>query len=478
PPVNPPISNTSVDQFGYEHNKQYNFINPLYENNKIVSLDKANGGPTFTVPGNGITPRATLLQGRLPNQKYVDLAKRSYALEINNGAPKTGTTWILDYKLSNDNSYPTTWYFGTNAHVLDDLMIKNNIGKPDNFANWNSTTNSFPAYNTSSVALLSIDNPNTTTVYRNNHQPGWNKHWIDLSTPNPNPNGPERWEGYYSNTPSVRTIFLGEDFLSTDPKDCLDLKYATASKYDKWINNKEYADFAVLEVKFPDSNTAKKVTNDYANLPPENKFKYRQSDLIQDYVRREQYVVSFPIDGDSYTKNLFVNKSLADYNGGDRNGGELGTSPFYSTFASKPSILDGGVGMSYFGTTIESYDNNPTKPQSIQTYFNTWGLFYQLNYANLTPGASGSLVIDQDGYSTGVLLGSDQNAAIGSVQAFYSNGYSYNGYYGKYDLPAYDLIRGGGPTQTKSYYDGLVQAYGKTSTFKTNLFPNGLTSRY
>ncbi|MEG0991893.1 MAG: DUF31 family protein [Malacoplasma sp.] len=475
----PSITNDSVDQFDYDHNKKYNFINPLYVNNKIVSVDVANGGPNKTVPGDGITPRAVLLKGRLPNQKYVDLAKKSYALEIYNGAPKTGTTWILDYKLSEDNSYPKTWYFGTNAHVLDDLMIKNNIGKPDNFANWIPEKNGFPAFNTSAINLLNINDPNTTTLYRDSYQPGWNRYRIDLSVPNPISGGPQFWEGYYMENPTVKTIFLGEDFLSTDPKDCLDLKYSTEPKYQRWVNNKEYADFAVLEINFATSQEAQTITNDYANLPQENKFKYRQTDLIQDYIKKEQYVVSFPIYGnDSGTKELYVNKTLESFQSGDKTGGELGTSPFYSTFKSKPAILDGGVGMSYFGTTIESYDNKSATPKPVQNYFNTWGLFYQLNYANLTPGASGSLVMDEDGYSTGILLGSDQNASIGSMQAFYSSGYSYNGYYGKYDLPAYDLIRGGGPTQTKSYYDGLVQIYGKSPTFKTNLFPNGLVSRY
>lgn len=471
----------TIDQFNFDYNKKHHFANPLFKDgdqkNQIIGIDLPNGGASPTSPGNGFVSRAKLLTKKLPNEKYVDLAKRSYALEMVNGAPLSGTAWILDYKLASNGAYPTTWYFGSNAHVLDDLRIKNNKAYPYNYAEW--IDDKFPAPNTSKVNLIQPKDPSTSSTIENytgiaSDTNGWKKASIDLTVKNPDGSDKE-WKDYYSDNPAVKTIFLGNDFLETDPKDYLDPKINVGSKYDSWFNNKEYADFGVIEVNFPSETIAKDITNDYANWPKEKQFQYKQNDLIQKYERKQQYLVSFPNVGKTDERSLTINKQESDYKNEKTNGGELGKSPYYSTFKSKPSIMDAGIGLSFFGANLEKYDN--TVPTNDFVHYNSWGLMYQLSYANVDPGASGSLIMDEDGNSLGLLFGSDQNASTGLIQAFYSNGFSYSGYYGKYELPAYDLIRGGKSGQKKSYYDGLVSFYGKSADFKTNLFPNGLVNR-
>ena len=137
--------------------------------------------------------------------------------------------------------------------------------------------------------------------------------------------------------------------------------------------------------------------------------------------------------------------------------------------------------MPWFGYDYEWVDNTSSNTNqndfSRKTKYATYGLIYGVNNGNMAPGSSGGLTVDEDGYAIGIHFGSDNNAATGQSQAFYCGGYEYKGYYGNYNLPQYDLIRGGYPKQKNSYYDSLVKIYGKDSNFKTNLFPNGLTSR-
>ncbi|MFL0973860.1 hypothetical protein, partial [Mycoplasmopsis synoviae] len=55
--------------------------------------------------------------------------------------------------------------------------------------------------------------------------------------------------------------------------------------------------------------------------------------------------------------------------------------------------------------------------------------------------------------------------------AFRSEGESYNGFYGKYQLEEYDLIYGGGKNQRTSYRQALESL---DANIKTALFPNGI----
>ena len=61
------------------------------------------------------------------NQTEANQLKNTFSLGFKScgGAAGFGTGWILDYKLTEDNSYPTTWYFATNSHVIHNLKVKN-----------------------------------------------------------------------------------------------------------------------------------------------------------------------------------------------------------------------------------------------------------------------------------------------------------------------------------------------------------------
>lgn len=483
-----------VNQFSIDHLQKLHFNYPNYKGN-LVTL-KADGEPTFNYPGDpSNTPTGPFQfakEGIIPTEKHLELSKRVFSVTFNNTTESIGTCWILDYKLTNDGSYPLTWYFGTNAHVLDDLKVANDKNYPEKFGKWDpnifdQTSNIEGDYrdeNTRWIDLWKLNHekikPNeqiTSTI--GSPDDFWTKTTVNMfdSTKDTNYIGVYK-EGYYVENPPAKTIFTGNDFLTTSPKD---------SSTNSFSNNEEYADFGVFELTFENEQQARQATNNYAEWEKDKQFKYRESDLINNPENQTSkvYDLGFPQVGNSgshasRTVSTNTNKVLYDQGKTDPNQG-LSKSQHYNTWTHTYGGFDGHIAMPWFGYDYEWVDNNTSNSNpnnfSKKTRYATYGLIYGVNNGNMNAGSSGGLTIDENGYAIGVHFGSDNNAATGQSQAFYCGGYDYKGYYGNYNLPQYDLIRGGYPKQKNSYYDSLVKIYGKDPNFKTNLFPNGLTSR-
>lgn len=475
-------TNTTSDevlQFDIEHNKKLHFNYPVYKGNK-VSL-KADGSPSFNYPGQGITPGNPSKEDIIPTDKHAQLAKQVYSVNFKNGADIGGTAWILDYKLTNDGSYPLTWYFGTNAHVLDDLKVKDDKLYPEKFGNWNPINKRFNATNTEGISLLQIRNPEGNKEYPDSLQGLSNDIWKQTTIyfRNENPDNGEQlvnglWSGYYKDNPPVKTIFTGNDFLTISPSD---------SSINSFSTKEECADFGVFELTFESEQQARETTNNYAEWNEDLKFKYYQEDLLKNPSLQTDHVYEIGFPEDSNDGGMSIRRVSANMNAKDdtidnyTNKG-LSTSQHYNSFnRDKKGIYDGMIAMPWFGYVYDWVDNNDLNNPLRTTSFSTYGLIYGVNNGCMRPGSSGGLTIDDNGYALGIHFSSDYNAATGSSQAFYSSGFDYKGYYGNHNIPQYDLIRGGYPKQKNSYYDGLVGWYGKDVNFKTRLFPNGLTSR-
>ena len=483
-----------VNQFSIDHLQKLHFNYPNYKDN-LVTL-KADGEPTFNYPGDpSNTPTGPFQfakEGIIPTEKHLELSKRVFSVTFNNTTESIGTCWILDYKLTNDGSYPLTWYFGTNAHVLDDLKVANDKNYPEKFGKWDpnifdQTSNIKGDYrdeNTRWIDLWKLNHekikPNeqiTSTIGSLDNF--WTKTTVNMFDKSKDTDWVGIYkEGYYVENPPAKTIFLGNDFLTTSPRD---------SSTNSFSNNEEYADFGVFELTFENEQQARQATNDYAEWEKDKQFKYRESDLINNPENQTSkvYELGFPQVGNngdhaSRTVSTNTNKVLYDQGKTDPNQG-LSKSQHYNTWTHTYGGFDGHIAMPWFGYDYEWVDNNTSNSNpnnfSKKTRYATYGLIYGVNNGNMNAGSSGGLTIDENGYAIGVHFGSDNNAATGQSQAFYCGGYDYKGYYGNYNLPKYDLIRGGYPKQKNSYYDSLVKIYGKDSNFKTNLFPNGLTSR-
>ncbi|UUM19426.1 Ig-specific serine endopeptidase MIP [Mycoplasma sp. 1018B] len=125
-----------------------------------------------------------------------------------------------------------------------------------------------------------------------------------------------------------------------------------------------------------------------------------------------------------------------------------------------------GYVYNYIKDTESSYEGNQ---------YTNYGLGYSLNSWQPLGGASGSSVRTIDNKIVGINFATADGAGVSLTaytQAFRSEGETYNDFYGKYKLEAYDLIYGGGPNQRTSYRQALESL---NKDIKTALFPNGVS---
>ena len=473
-----PITNkdpASANQYDISHADQYHFNRPYYENDQVTL--KQNGSASGNKPSPGIPSNSTTYakEDWISTPEQAQLAKQVFAVSFveEGGVEKTGTAWILDYKLTDDGSYPLTWYFGTNAHVIDDLRVANDTLYPEKFAKWDPTTNKYRAQNTRRITFAKLLNPKAKTNYYDSNRGGWELNDVELIDRSKEDDYWNKQEGFYIENPPVKTIFQGFDFLTTSPKQF--------SAVNPWKDKEEYADFGVFEVTFKDQEQAKRVTNDYYNWDEDLKFKYRPIDFVNHPEQAPTKIFEVGYPSDNNVKHVATNTNALWFNQGveDQNNG-FTKSLNYSTWVGLDGRFDAHIAMSDFGYSYEWMDNTTSDPNQVRksTPYVGYGLIYGTEGGNMRGGSSGALSVDQDGYAIGIHYASDNNSAMGGSQAFVSQGYDYKGYYGNYNMPAYDLIRGGGKYQKASYYDNLVKLYGNDPSFKTRLFPNGLKSRY
>lgn len=471
-----------------EDNSPYDVDETYLKNNKVKAYNdgrfsfsragkggqdsvKLSLGPLKTEPSPGIESKVPVQSSYLYNQTDIDMAKRTFSLIFSDGNQAThlGTGWILDFKLPNQNqSYPTTWYFATNAHVIQNLKVKNDVISPERWSKFDDDRN------TSKLTLVTANN---FELNKNLNPVGQSPASWDKVKPH------ESFKSYEliydENKSNMKTVFIGTDYLTTSPK--------MYSKDDKWQKYEECADFAVMEITFDSEQAAQSMTNNYYNNK-NNQFKYKKESILKNQnnlVNNNFTTLGFPAEENippswkPYNRSslLASNKKQNPSEELKNNGGTLGTSNYYQSFEGLKSCFDASLTLNYLGLDYRYANNDPdgiTNPTKTQ-YFNSWGLMYPVDYGNLGGGSSGSMLMDRNGYTWGIHLGGDANASTGITQALYCEGFNYQGSFGRYNLQGYDLIEGGFPNQKKSYRDGLIQLYKDNKTpYKTNLFPNGV----
>ena len=424
---------------------QYALSTPGTNGEDINLPEPGVGFPT--IPGNDVIKDFQQSKSIVYNQAEVNQLKNTFSLgfKSHGGAAGFGTGWILDYKLTEDNSYPTTWYFATNSHVIHNLKVKNDTITPDRYEIENE-----PFYNTKEVYLETVKDPQIGK---------------EFGTSLKNPDNFIR-KAVPAN--KVKTVFIGNDFLTTSPKNF--------TKDPKWQDMEEYIDFAVMEVTFSSPEEAKEITQDYVS-DTNRHFKYKKESLLKNpnNIKENNFsILGFPtLDNNSYWRETQLMSSRpADKDNKPLVGQDkltsLSKSNHYKNFQGNNNygIIDAAIGLSYL---TYSYRQN----YSLTTTFTQWGLMYASNYANLGEGSSGSMLMDKDGYTWGIHFGGDPNAQVGISVALYCEGFNYGGKFGKYNLEGYDLIEGGFPNQKTSYKQNLKKLY-DGQNIKTKLFPNGL----
>ncbi|MGX9358781.1 MULTISPECIES: Ig-specific serine endopeptidase MIP [unclassified Mycoplasma] len=416
-------------------------------------------------------------------QKINEYKKRAESKKENN--VESGTMWILDFQPDNTGKYPTKWYFGTNAHVARAIT--------KDLSGFSLTRINKDIHSGAKLRISDMDD-NITTFGTQNKD-------------------------------AIRTIFNATDYLSTHPTDFL-------SERQKKIYEgvEEFADFAVIEIDFEkikdfsassnsttltevlkakkDFNLAKEVTNDYAN-DKKSHIKFRSKSYLVDYQAidyplsgkippsldhlfavgwpsaREDFYLKAYIDDDQrerakfgYSFSLWFNANYDFYDAKLTNS-ENGPSSFpsdvlnrgnylsyqigYRSFADKPGVLDSFISAPINGDKLFEYENKKYISMSLNYLPRRWAP---------AGGSSGSSIRNQNNELVAIHHTTNQFARTGLALAFRSEGFNYQGLFGTYNLPEYDLIYGGGKDQTKSYRQALKNLYPNLQ--KTNLFANGL----
>ena len=424
---------------------QYALSTPGTNGEDINLPEPGVGFPT--IPGDDVIKDFQQSKSIVYTQTEVNQLKNTFSLGFKScgGGAGFGTGWILDYKLTEDNTYPTTWYFATNSHVIHNLKVKNDTITPDRYEIENE-----PYYNTKEVYLETVKDPRIGKEFGTSL------------------NNPDNFIRKAVPADKVKTIFIGNDFLTTSPKNF--------TKDPKWQDMEEYIDFAVMEVTFSSPEEAKEITQDYVS-DTNRHFKYKKESLLKNpnNIKENNFsILGFPtLDNNSYWRETQLMSSRpADKNNAPLVDPEkltsLSKSNHYKNFQGNNNygIIDAAIGLSYL---TYSYRQN----YFLTTTFTQWGLMYASNYANLGEGSSGSMLMDKDGYTWGIHFGGDPNAQVGISVALYCEGFNYGGKFGKYNLEGYDLIEGGFPNQKTSYKQNLKKLY-NGQNIKTKLFPNGL----
>ncbi|AZZ65329.1 hypothetical protein DMC14_000790 [Metamycoplasma phocicerebrale] len=407
---------------------------------------------------------------------------------------ESGTMWILDYQIddskkSDSNWYPTKWYFGTNSHVAK--AITNNL-------------NGF-----------------SITKLRSDIKVGQKLRISQMDDNIVNYN--------FNDTGAIRKVFDGIDYLQTSPS-----MYLTEKQKNELSDVEEFADFAVLEIDFSkikdysalsndllvnefDKNDfnfankiAKTITNDYANEENKlNHIKFRKKSYLTDYKAidfplkgnindldllyilgwpssKEDYYLEKYIDDDQRNRefqsggnfSLWTNSQSKYYgikiNDGSYSKEQLDRGDWlsyqlgYRTFTNMPGIIDTFIGVPKLGKDFYYVDG--------KRYVNMALAYSPRRYAPIG-GASGSSVRNQNNELMAVYYGSNKFINAGLAVALRSEGFDYKGLYGRYNLPQYDLIYGGGREQKNSYRQALKNLY-ESQNIKTNLFNQGLEEEF
>ncbi|WP_027119693.1 MIP family Ig-specific serine endopeptidase [[Mycoplasma] testudinis] len=324
-----------------------------------------------------------------------------------------GTAWILDYQKTSDGSYPTTWYYGTNMHVI---------------ANMNNN--------------------------KNNLQPN---EFISIGKYNPVTKTTEFTTLQHETYPEI--VFEAKDFINNK---------SSINVYDQRNPNSlntldnYFKDFAVIKVTYPDQATAKKATADFATKYRTPKFKFDKAGVLghssQTLVNNKNiYVLGFPLTGGtSVGRYPVINKRTGSV---DRNNGQSYANSTNNQFVnnydqSLPGIYDiRRIVDTSDTTTINGIARRALDLKYQGNWYQRFGLTLGVDDTNLQGGASGSLVVDGNGNVLGIYWGTVEGANTGLVDAFVSpelkdaNGHNL--------LYGYDLINGGGVNQTNSFKQWL-----------------------
>ncbi|MBT1325556.1 variable surface lipoprotein [Mycoplasma bovis] len=422
------------------------------------------------------------------------------------GGRVSGTMWIMDFVKPENGQRAQRFFFGTNSHVARTLKEHNLTAFSLSRINSNvgvGATLKFNDYDPN-FTKFSFSKPSgiIKTVFDG----------IDFLKTSPKSYIHSSQKADYENVEEYIDFAVVEiDFTSVNPSDVIVWKenkqlhnYAENNK-DKLIEEitNGYEKDIKNHIKFKSTSYLDNYNSIDVPLAVDEKIKEqidnwnsKEGLFILGYPRAEKdYYLERYID-DELIKiskenfSLWVNgdhkwyKQLAVQEGQQpafskhvlENGGRLSYQIGYRTFTDKPGLVDGFLGASRIGDDLYSiYDKYSKKENKYVNY----GLHLAPRFYAPNGGASGSSVRNKKNELIAVFHSSNDWAKTGLAAVFRSPGKEYDGLFGAYNLPQYDLIYGGGKEQKKSYREALKTMYGTSnSQFKTNLFNKGLEDEH
>ena len=327
-----------------------------------------------------------------------------------------GTAWILDYEKTENGSYPTTFYYATNMHVIAHM------------------------------------NRDKKTLNKNPNEPIKNNEGIEFRKTIFGEKEIRTFKLEESEYPEL--VFSATNFLKNG-SDTIDY---TTQGYQKTQSLTNYfKDFAIIKVTYKTEERAKFATNEFATKYTTPKFKFNniQESLLNrqtgqdlsDY--KKNYSLGYPAGGDGFT-------------GGSNSGGAS------ATINKRVGSVDHENGQSFANNTQFQYINNygqsipgiydqqrAAPPPLIwegKTFYR-FNTVYGLNNSGFIGGGSGTLVVDGDYNVVGIYWGNIGNTQSAFVDPLVSP--EVKDKRGKTLIHGYDLINGGGQGQSKSFKQWL-----------------------
>ncbi|WNM15430.1 Ig-specific serine endopeptidase MIP [Mesomycoplasma ovipneumoniae] len=431
-----------------------------------------------------------------------------------------GTLGILDYQIPKNSSYPLKWFFLTNAHVANNLQIANDFHEGKHYGrDFSNYNDSDLRLNTQSITLTKLKQTvplNTILPTSRNASTGdefYNTVKLDIKENNgkiyntglespesPGINDQAKVRQKPTQSMNVRTILMGSDVFKFKPSDFSDQQNLQ--------NVDEFLDFAIIEINFNNEAEAKQITEEFYNNHKQNSLKISEfnpfnSDQYLNLEKTPFYSLGYPgSKGDptisqndypadfalkDYSVSPWINKNFRLFNSRNQNdplingGSEFAWSRSYRSFVNIPGISDYFISAPVLAKSFTKLDYfDPTDKQRKSKKYLNGGLGTVIDNYTASGGLSGSPVFFRDGQLYSVVYASDSQASANLTLNLRSYGYDYKGYYGKYNLPKYDLIYGDSSSdaqQQKSYWKALSELYKNESDFKTNLFPDGLSKQ-
>ncbi|OYD26509.1 putative peptidase DUF31 [Mycoplasma testudineum] len=451
PGTNPnPPSNTIEPDFGDNDpniNPYNNFVTerskPSFESNIKAISSRIESYTTPNYNGMGIVETGDAAKfitvdsegyNDVKNEQYETLKDYSFKVEIDRNQKQkdrnefqyeAGTAWVLDYIKPDDGTYPLTWFFGTNLHVI----INMDFSEGAKYAKEHGLQFRFRDLNDryDSVSLT---------------------------------NYPELFFSAHN--------FLGES-IQLNP---MIGSYAFSDTFD-YQNVKNYAkDFAVIKIQFKDEEEAKLVTRNFATKYENPKIKFPTTNVLD---KTSEEIASFDqayvLGYDGHSATPTINKRVGDVIS------DKGTK--YSDLV-RSYMVTNAYGQRIPGVFDSIYINGNalvTLDESTRSgikyafandfwfagdYYHRFGVGIGFEASNLFKGASGSLSIDNNFNALGIQWGGENTSQTGLLETFTSKEV-FNAQ-GKRVFYEYDLINGGGKTQTRSFSSLLKDQFaGKTS---------------